>query len=456
MDGKKIVVTGTGTVNPLGNSVKDTWEHASNGISGIGEITRFDASHLQARIAGEVKDFDYRSVFSEEALKTANRMDPFVHYAAAAVSQALEQSGFDIQSSPERIGICMSSGMGGMSAQHKNSAALATKGARRVSPFYIPAAIGNIASGFISIIHGIRGPNLSMQTACATANHSLISAFLIIRAGMADIMVTGGSEAAILELGVAGFANMRALSTNFNDEPQRASRPYDVDRDGFVMSEGAGVIIVEEFEHAKARGADILCEIKSIGMSGDAYDLVMPEPGGKGAYQSMKMAVDQAELAPEEIHYINSSFDIAIEGIAAHTFKLFHGELGHSFSRLLVRGEYQLHTAVGYFWMVYYPRCGSYYLGDSGLVVRSQERGAVGRDNCVTNSVPKLLIGLRGNRLSTFELYCRAIVIFMDSRFHTLTGDIGYRINVCHKSDGRAFCSASGWLDARNQVALIG
>lgn len=306
MDGKKIVVTGTGTVNPLGNSVKDTWEHASNGISGIGEITRFDASHLQARIAGEVKDFDYRSVFSEEALKTANRMDPFVHYAAAAVSQALEQSGFDIQSSPERIGICMSSGMGGMSAQHKNSAALATKGARRVSPFYIPAAIGNIASGFISIIHGIRGPNLSMQTACATANHSLISAFLIIRAGMADIMVTGGSEAAILELGVAGFANMRALSTNFNDEPQRASRPYDVDRDGFVMSEGAGVIIVEEFEHAKARGADILCEIKSIGMSGDAYDLVMPEPGGKGAYQSMKMAVDQAELAPEEIHYINT------------------------------------------------------------------------------------------------------------------------------------------------------
>ena len=306
MDGKRIVVTGTGTVNPLGNSVKETWASASNGISGIGNITRFDASHLQAKVAGEVKDFDYRNVFSDEALKTANRMDPFVHYAAAAVSEALEKSGLEVQKEPERIGICISSGMGGMPTQHKNSEALVTKGARRVSPFYIPAAIGNIASGFLSIIHGMKGPNLSMQTACATANHSLISAYLIIQAGMADAMVTGGSEAAIIELGVAGFANMRALSTNFNDEPQRASRPYDVDRDGFVMAEGAGAIIIEELEHAKARGAEILCEIKSIGMSGDAYDLVMPEPEGKGAYQSMKMAVERGKLATEDLHYINT------------------------------------------------------------------------------------------------------------------------------------------------------
>ena len=306
MDGKRVVVTGMGTVNPLGNSVKETWEHASNGISGIDTITKFDASHLQARIAGEVKNFDYRTVFSEEALKTANRMDPFVHYAAAAIDEALGQSGLDIQKEPDRIGSCVSSGMGGMPSQHKNSEALVTKGARRVSPFYIPAAIGNIASGFLSIIYGIKGPNLSMQTACATANHSLITASLIIQAGMAEVMISGGTEAAIIELGVAGFANMRALSTNYNDEPQRASRPYDVDRDGFVMAEGAGVIIIEDFEHAKARGAEILCEIRSIGMSGDAYDLVIPEPGGEGAYRSMKMAVDRGKMATEEIHYINT------------------------------------------------------------------------------------------------------------------------------------------------------
>ncbi len=306
MNGKRIVITGTGTVNPLGNNVKDTWEMASNGRSGIGKITGFDASHLQVDIAGEVKNFDPTAHFSEAMSKTAKRMDPFVHYAAAAVKQALAQSGLVIDKEAERIGISLSSGMGGMTSQHENSAALATKGSRRVSPFYVPAAIGNIAAGLLSIEHGIKGPNLSLQTACATSNHSIISAFLIIQAGMADAMIAGGAEAAVIELGVAGFANMRALSTRFKDTPEKASRPYDIDRDGFVIAEGAGALVVEEFEHAKARGAEILCEIKGVGMSGDAYDLVIPDPEGNGAYRSMKMAVDNAVITADTIDYINT------------------------------------------------------------------------------------------------------------------------------------------------------
>lgn len=306
MNGKRIVITGTGTVNPLGNSVKDTWDMASNGRSGIAKITGFDASHLQVDIAGEVKNLDRTGIFSEAMSKTAKRMDPFVHYGAAAVKQALAQSGLEIEKEAERIGISFSSGMGGMTSQHNNSAALATKGARRVSPFYVPAAIGNIAAGLLSMEHGIKGPNLSLQTACATSNHSLISAYLIIQAGMADAIVAGGAEAAVIELGVAGFANMRALSTNFKDTPEKASRPFDIDRDGFVIAEGAGALVVEEFEHAKARGADILCEIKGVGMSGDAHDLVMPDPEGNGGYRSMLMAVENAGVAPESIDYINT------------------------------------------------------------------------------------------------------------------------------------------------------
>lgn len=306
MNGKRIVITGTGTVNPLGNNVKVTWEMASNGRSGIAKITGFDASHLQVDIAGEVKGFDRTVQFSEALSKTAKRMDPFVHYAAAAVKQALAQSGLEIDKEAERIGISFSSGMGGISSQYDNSAALATKGSRRVSPFYVPAAIGNIASGLLSMEHGIKGPNLSLQTACATSNHSIISAFLIIQAGMADAMIAGGAEAAVIELGVAGFANMRALSTNFLDTPEKASRPYDIDRDGFVIAEGAGALIVEELEHAKARGAEILCEIKGVGMSGDAYDLVMPDPEGQGAYRSMLMAVDGAGIPADNIDYINT------------------------------------------------------------------------------------------------------------------------------------------------------
>ena len=306
MGEKRVVITGMGTVNPLGNSVTETWDKASAGISGIARITRFDASRINAKIAGEVKDYDMTPFVSEKHLKIARRMDPFVHYAAGAVSEALSQSGLDVQIETDRLGICIGSGLGGVDAQNNASAALATTGPRRISPFYIPAAIGNIATGLLSIIYDITGPNLSVQTACATSNHSMIIAFMTIKSGLADAMIAGGTEGAVTELGTGGFSNRRALSTNFNDDPIRASRPYDVDRDGFVIAEGAGALIFEEFDHARERGADILCEVKSIGMSGDAYDLVMPEPNGEGAERSMRMALNTGEIPIEELHYVNT------------------------------------------------------------------------------------------------------------------------------------------------------
>lgn len=302
---RRVVVTGMGTVNPLGNSVKATWDALLEGKSGISGITHFDASHLACRIAGEVKDFDYTLYFSGDMQKKAKRMDRFCHYAAAAMKEASDQAGLQGIAERHRIGISVGSGVGGLSVQHENSVALFEKGDRRVSPFYIPMSIGNMASGVLSMIYGMTGPNLSLQTACATANHSIAVAQMIIRNGMADVMVAGGAEGAICELGIAAFANMRALSSR-NDSPETASRPYDKDRDGFVMGEGAGILILEEYEHAKKRGAEVVCEVLSCGMSGDAYDFVMPDPEGKGALLSMRMALDQAGLDASAIGYINA------------------------------------------------------------------------------------------------------------------------------------------------------
>ncbi len=306
MEQKRIVITGMGTINPLGHSVQDTWDKVINGKSGIAQISKFDASTFTCRVAGEVKDFDYKNHFPEEHMKIAKRMDPFVHYAAAALNQAIEASGLDTGKNPQRIGISVGSGIGGIFSQEENTANLLSKGHRRVSPFYIPATIGNIAAGFLSIIHGVKGPNLSMQTACATANHSLAAAFMIIQSGMADVMIAGGAEGTIIEISVAGFCNMHALSTKYNDTPEKASRPFDADRDGFVMGEGAGILILEEYEHAKKRGAPIICELLAIGMSGDAHDLVVPQPDGEGAFSSMQMALSQSKLNPEDINYINA------------------------------------------------------------------------------------------------------------------------------------------------------
>ncbi len=302
---RRVVITGMGTVNPLGNTVSSTWEAILARRSGIAKITRFDASHLNCQIAGEVKDFDYSRYFEGDMQKKAKRMDLFCHYAVAAMAEAAQASGLKDISARNRIGLCVGSGMGGLNVQHENSVALFEKGDRRVSPYYVPMSIGNMASGILGMLYGLSGPNLSLQTACATANHSIAMAQLIIRNNMADVMVAGGAEGVISELGVAAFANMRAISFR-NDSPETASRPYDKDRDGFVMSEGAAILVLEEYEHAKKRGADIICEVLSCGMSGDAYDFVAPDPEGKGALLSMRMALDQAKLEASAIGYINT------------------------------------------------------------------------------------------------------------------------------------------------------
>lgn len=305
MEDKRVVLTGMGTVNPLAMNVDATWRKVLAGESGIDRITHFDASRLPAQIAGEIKDFNYKSYYSEQQLKSAKRLDLFVHYAVAAMKEAVESSGIDINKNPDRTGIALGSGMGGVQVTYDNSVALAEKGARRVSPFFVPMSIGNIAAGYLSMMYGFRGPNLSTQTACATANHGIAMAMMLIKAGMADMMFAGGTEGIVTELAMAGFSNMRALSTR-NDDPKTASRPFDKDRDGFVMSEGASVLALEDLEHARARGANIICEVAAAGMSADAHDFVIPDPEGEGALLSMKMAIDQAGINPEEINYINA------------------------------------------------------------------------------------------------------------------------------------------------------
>ncbi|MDA3939877.1 MAG: beta-ketoacyl-ACP synthase II [Spirochaetia bacterium] len=304
MSEKRVVLTGMGTVNPMGMNVADTWKKVLAGESGIGPITHFDASNIATKIAGEIKDFDYKQYYTDEQLKSAKRADLFVHYGVAGMKEAVESSGLDIKKNPDKIGISFGSGIGGLQVNYDNSVALATKGPRRVSPFYIPMSIGNIAAGYISMLYGFRGPNLSTQTACATSNHAIAIAMMLIKAGMAEVMFAGGSEGTVGELAMAGFSNMRAISTR-NDDPKTASRPYDKDRDGFVMSEGSSVLVLEDYEHAKARGANIICEIASAGMSGDAFDFVAPDPEGGGALLSMEMALTQAGLKCEDIDYIN-------------------------------------------------------------------------------------------------------------------------------------------------------
>jgi len=305
MQKKRVVITGMGTVNPMGNSVAESWQRVVAGESGIGTITRFDATGLPTQIAGEVRNFTYADYFTEDMVKKAKRMDTFCHYGAAALREAWDQARLDEVSDKRRIGISVGSGVGGLTVQHENSVTLVTKGPRRVSPFFVPMSIGNIASGVLSMMYGIKGPNISLQTACATANHSMAMAQLIIQNGMADIMVAGGAEGTVNEISIAGFGNMQALSTR-NDSPETASRPYDVDRDGFVLSEGSGILILEEYEHAVARGADIFAEVLSCGMSGDAYDFVAPDPEGGGAAYSMQMALDQAGMQASDLDYINT------------------------------------------------------------------------------------------------------------------------------------------------------
>ena len=300
---RRVVITGLGMVTPLGTGVEKNWEAVCSGRSGIGPITKFDASLFSSRIAGEVKDFNSEDFMDKQQIR---RFDIFIHYALASARMAMEDAGFSIKSSnSHRVGCVTGSGLGGLQMLEHYHSILKEKGPRRVSPFFIPGIIANMAPGQIAIEFGARGPNLSVQTACAAGTHAIGESFRLIKGDFADAMITGGSEAVITPLALAGFCNMRALSTR-NDEPEKASRPFELNRDGFIMSEGAGILVIEELEHALKRGADIYCEIVSYGLSGDAYHVSSPDPGGIGAKNCIKMAINRAGLRPEDVDYINA------------------------------------------------------------------------------------------------------------------------------------------------------
>lgn len=304
----RVVVTGLGTVNPVGNDVSTTWDRILKGVSGIERVRAFnpDEFGFKSQVAGEVKDFDYPEHYPESFRGKAKRMERFVHFAQASLNEALKNAGLSTSEFNERVGIILGTGIGGMNTNREQAKIFFNKGAKRISPFYIPAFIGNMAAGFLSIVNGIKGPNVSIQTACTSANHAISMAKMIIQSGMADVIISGGTEAIVEPLTIAGFDNMKALSSSFNNAPATSSRPYDKSRDGFVMAEGSAVLILESLEHAQKRNANILCEIVANGMSGDAYDIVMPCSDGDGAYRSMISAVKQAGINAEELNYINA------------------------------------------------------------------------------------------------------------------------------------------------------
>ena len=308
---RRVVVTGLGLVTPLGADVETTWANILAGKSGAGPITHFDASDFKCRIACEVKPADHEYGFDPDKRvdhKVQRQVDPFIVFGIDAAGQAIEDAGLEDMDDAMKLraGCSIGSGIGGLPGIEKESLVLAEKGPSRVSPHFVHGRLINLISGQVSIKYGLMGPNHAVVTACSTGAHSIGDAARMIKDGDADIMLAGGAEATICPIGVAGFAQARALSTNFNDEPARASRPYDVDRDGFVMGEGAGVLVLEEYEHAKKRGAKIYAEVVGYGLSGDAYHVTAPHPEGSGAYRSMEMALRKAGVSPSDIDYINA------------------------------------------------------------------------------------------------------------------------------------------------------
>jgi 3-oxoacyl-[acyl-carrier-protein] synthase II len=300
---RRVVVTGLGITSPLGTGIEKNWDAVTNGRSGIGPITRFDVSDFPVKFAGEITDFPAEEFFDK---KEARKMDLFIHYALGAAAMALADSGLEINDdNAERVGVVVGSGMGGLPAIERYSEACSKGGYRKISPFFIPMTIINLAGGQISIKCGAKGPNLAPVSACATGTHSIGDAYRMIQRGDADAVIAGGTEGTICPLAMGGFSVMKALSTR-NDDPQAASRPFEKNRDGFVMGEGAGVVILEEYEAAKKRGAKIYGEVAGYGLTGDAYHLTAPAPGGEGAARCMKMALDTAGVNPEEVDYINA------------------------------------------------------------------------------------------------------------------------------------------------------
>ncbi len=303
MSRRRVVVTGLGIVCPVGNSVKEAWSNILAGKSGITRISRFDATPFASQIAGEVKNFDVGSVLSP---KEARRVDTFIHYGIAAAVEAIRDSGLEANpKDAERIGVNVGSGIGGLPMIEETHKLLIESGPRKISPFFIPGAIINMISGNLSIMYGYKGPCLAMVTACTTANHCIGESARLIEYGDADVMVAGGAEACISPLGLGGFSAARALSTR-NDDPATASRPWDTGRDGFVLGEGAGVLVLEELEHAKARGARIYCELPGYGMSADAHHITAPCEDGEGAARGMANAMRNGAVNPQDVDYVNA------------------------------------------------------------------------------------------------------------------------------------------------------
>ena len=324
---RRVVVTGLGIISPVGIDIAATWSNIVAGRSGISRITRFDASTFPTQIAGEVKDFDVAKWLSP---KEARRFDAFIHFGLAAAIDALKDSGIDLdRESREQVGVCIGSGIGGLPLiEHTHNAMLAG-GMRKISPFFVPGTIINMISGQLSIMYGLKGPNLAVVTACSTANHSIGEAGRLIEYGDADVMIAGGAEACVSPLGVGGFCAARALSTR-NDAPEQASRPWDQDRDGFVLGEGAGVLVLEEYERAKQRGARIYCELAGYGMSADAHHITAPCDDGEGAARCMANAMRNGGVNSDEVDYINAHGTSTPLGDIAETVAVKRSFGGHA------------------------------------------------------------------------------------------------------------------------------
>jgi 3-oxoacyl-[acyl-carrier-protein] synthase II len=330
---RRVVITGMGVVTPVGSDLETFWRNLRNGVSGIGRIQGFDTSAFDCQIAGEVRDFDPKNYFKNP--KDVRRTDRYTHLAMAAAKMALEDSGVDLEKTDrQRFGAIVSSGIGGLKTLEDQHTTLLNKGPGRVSAFTIPMLISNMASGLISMEYGLQGPNLCIVTACATSNNAIGESWRIIKFGDADIFLAGGAEASIVAIGLAGFSSMKALSTR-NDEPERASRPFDRDRDGFVMGEGAGIVVVEELEHAKARGAKIYCELTGYGLSADAYHMTAPPETGEGAARAMQIALDHAGTRPEDVDYVN-----------AHATSTGLGDIAETRALKTVFGDYAYKVAI--------------------------------------------------------------------------------------------------------------
>jgi 3-oxoacyl-[acyl-carrier-protein] synthase II len=316
MDKRRVVITGLGIVSPVGNTVKDAWTNIINGVSGIAPITNIDTEAQAVKFGGAVKDFDVSKYLSP---KEAKKMDIFIHYGMAAGIQAFEDSGIEVtDENAERIGVAIGAGIGGLTTIEKTADLFREKGPKRISPFFVPSSIINMVSGNMSIKFGLKGPNFAIVTACTTGTHNIGDASRIIEYGDADVMIAGGTEMSTTNCGLGGFAAARALSTR-NDDPTTASRPWDVDRDGFVLGDGAGVVVLEEYEHAKKRGAHIYGELTGYGMSSDAYHMTLPSKGGEGAARCMRNAMNNAGINPEQLDYINAHGTSTPAGDAAET-----------------------------------------------------------------------------------------------------------------------------------------